>query len=208
VPHVNGHTLLVGVTGGIGSGKTLVCRSFERARVAVLYADDIAKTISATNAAVRREIRSLLGASAYLPDGSLNRELVASLIFSRPALKKRLDRIVHPRVRRALRQTVKRLSSQGHRLVVIEAALIYESGMDEMLDYVIVVDAPREQRIRRVMRRDGASRSSVERRMRAQWSTGKKRRLADVVVDNGGSPADLRRAMKLLVALFKRMSTP
>jgi dephospho-CoA kinase len=188
VPHVNGHTLLVGVTGGIGSGKTLVCRSFERARIAVLYADDIAK--------------------AYLPDGSLNRERVATLIFSRPALKKRMDRIVHPRVRRALRQTVKRLSSQGHRLVVIEAALIYESGMDEMLDYVIVVDAPREQRIRRVMRRDGVSRSSVERRMRAQWSTGRKRRLADVVVDNGGSPADLRRAMKLLVALFKRMSTP
>jgi dephospho-CoA kinase len=203
-----GHNLLVGVTGGIGSGKTLVCRAFNRLGLPVLYADEIAKTVSVVNTSVRREIRALLGADAYHTDGSLNRDHISGLIFSRPSLHKKLNAIVHPRVKREVRRAARRLFAQGHRIVIVEAALIYESRMDRMLDYVIVVDAPRQERIRRVLRRDGTSRSEVERRMRAQWSTRAKRRLADFILENSGSVKDLRSAVKLLTSLFIRISRP
>lgn len=206
MPRRRPQTLLVGVTGGIGSGKTLACSVFERAGVPVLYADDIAKRLSATNASVRRQITKLLGRRAYAQDGSLDRSYVASQIFSHAPLQRRLNAIVHPRVRREIRRARARLARAGHRLVIVEAALIFESGMHHVLDYVIVVDAPRAERLRRIVRRDKISRSQAERRMRAQWDTRTKRRLADVVIDNGGSAADLRRAVKLLVTLFSRIS--
>ena len=205
MPRIRPQSLLVGVTGGIGSGKTLACRAFERAGVPVLYADDIAKRLSATNLSVRRELTQLLGRRAYRRDGTLDRVYVASQIFSRAPLQKRVNAIIHPRVRREIRRRAARLARAGHRLVIVEAALIFESGTDQVLDYVIVVDAPRAERIRRVVRRDKVSRAHAERRMRAQWDTRTKRRLADVVIDNSGSASDLRRAVKLLVTLFSRI---
>ena len=206
MPRRRPQTLLVGVTGGIGSGKTLACSAFERAGVSVLYADDIAKRLYATNASLRREITKLLGRRAYGADGSLDRAYVASQIFSRVPLQQKINAIVHPRVRREIRRAAARLARAGNRLVIVEAALIFESGMNRVLDYVIVVDAPRAERIRRIVRRDKVSRSHAERRMRAQWDTRTKRRLADVVLDNSGSARDLRRAVKLLVTLFSRIS--
>lgn len=196
------------MTGGIGSGKTLACRAFESRGVPVLYADDIAKRISATNASVRREIRNLLGPRAYRMDGSLDRAYVASKIFSRAAHQKKINAIVHPRVRRELHRKAARLAAAGHRLVIVEAALIFESGMNEVLDYTIVVDAPRAVRIRRIVHRDKVSRADAQRRMRAQWDARTKRRMADVIIDNNGSAADLRRAVNLLVRLFLRIPRP
>jgi len=208
VPPKGPHSLLVGVTGGIGSGKTFACRAFESHGVPVLYADDIAKRISATNGSVRREIRKVLGPRAYRKDGSLDRAYVASKIFSGSSHKEKINAIVHPRVRRELRRRAARLAASGHRLVIVEAALIFESGMNEVLDYTIVVDAAREVRIRRIVRRDKVSRADAERRMRAQMDPRAKRRLADVVIDNNGTAADLRRAVKLLVKLFSRIPRP
>lgn len=174
----------------------------------VLYADDIAKAISTLNGSVRREIRKLLGPRAYRPDGSFDRTYVASQIFSRASLKRKLNAIIHPRVRREIRRRAGRLASQGHGLVIVEAALIFESGMECILDYVIVVDAPRAQRIERIVRRDKIPRAQAERRMRAQWDTRTKRRLADIVIDNSTSPAELRHAVELLIKLFSRMRRP
>ncbi|MGB2869633.1 MAG: dephospho-CoA kinase [Bacteroidota bacterium] len=196
----------VGVTGGIGSGKSEVCAIFQRLGVPVLYADQISKEISTTDAAVRRQIRTLLGPEAYGQDGSLNRPKVAELIFSKKALQTKLEAILHPRVRDELENRAKSLGKDGNRLVVIEAALMYEAGYDRWLDAVIVVDADESSRLQRVRKRDAVSEADVRSRMKAQMEPSAKLGKADYVIMNDGTLPDLDAKVRFLHSLFLRIN--
>jgi dephospho-CoA kinase len=196
----------LGVTGGIGSGKSLVCSLFASLGVPVLSADDIAKDIMRNDDGVRRELLRLLGDAAFNPDGSLDRRYIASRIFSDRSLQRKLNAAVHPRVENELDRRLAELEAGGARAAIVEAALIYEAGYDRSLDAVIVVDADKRERLRRIVVRDKASPSDVLKRMNAQWPAARKLAKADYVVRNDGSMEDLERNVRFLHTLFSHLT--
>ncbi len=201
-PSRSSQTIRIGVTGGIGSGKSTVCTMFERRGVPVLYADDIAKNIATGDPAARRHILKHFGDKAYLPDGSLNRSYIASAVFSDKKLQDTLNTIIHPRVRRMLLKEFQRFETTKTPLVIVEAALIYEAGLDTDMDAVIVVDAKEQTRIQRVMERDGSSQADVAKRIKAQWNPARKIARADYVIQNNGSLNELETNVAFLHTLF------
>jgi dephospho-CoA kinase len=123
----------IGVTGGIGSGKSVVCSIFARLGVPVLYADDIAKELSSTDSTIRKKLIALVGESAYQADGSLNRLFVASKIFANKTLQHKVESVIHPRVEKEIERQIKESALRGDIIIIVEAALIYESGLDKKL---------------------------------------------------------------------------
>jgi len=198
--------LLVGVTGGIGSGKSLVCEAFARLGRTIISADRVAHEITDHDPAVRDEIRALLGTDVYRADGTLDRSMTAARVFGDRLMVQRLNRIVHPRVFAALHRTVDALpSAQRQPYVIIEAALIFESGFDRELDRVIVVDAPEEDRIRRVVARDGSSEEDVRRRIAAQMPSAKKTAKADFVILNEHNVVSIDEKVKFLDGVLRSL---
>ncbi len=197
--------LKVGVTGGIGSGKSTVCKAFETLGVPVLYADEIAKRISNTDPGVKAAIVRLLGDSAYDRDGTLNREHVASRIFSQKQLQRKLNAIVHPEVERELDQRISELQAVGEKMVIVEAALIYEAGLDKKLDAIVVVDAEENLRINRLRSRDGTTEAAVRQRMKSQWNPAIKLKKADYIIHNNSTTEELQKKVVFLHALFQSL---
>jgi dephospho-CoA kinase len=182
----------LGVTGGIGSGKTTACEVFEALGAEVFYADDEAKRLMAEHAGLRAEIAEAFGEASYRADGTLNRDYLAREVFADPAKVEQVNALVHPRVHEAFGERAAEARQAGRALLVYEAALIYESGGAARLDAVAVVHAPEAERIRRVRERDGATEAEVRARMAHQLDAAEKRRRADYVIENDGTEADLR----------------
>lgn len=182
----NSEPLRVGITGGIGSGKTTVSRIFEALGVPVYDADYWAKWLIVHDPGVREAIVGLFGPDAYLPDGSYNRPLVAALVFENPEKLAKLNAAVHPAVERHSRDWHAQQVRTGAPYTLKEAALMVESGSHHFLDVLIVVTAPEEIRIHRVMDRDGVSEEAVRARMRNQLPEAEKTALADYVIVNDG----------------------
>jgi dephospho-CoA kinase len=195
--------LRIGVTGGIGSGKSEVCRLFERELVPVLYADLIANELSESDPDLRDSIKKLLGYPAYKADGTMDRSYVASRVFSNKSIRKKINTLIHPKVDAELDRRFLELERRGTSHAIVEAALIYEAGLDKKLDAVVVVEADKETRIGRVVQRDGSTREAVLDRMKAQLDTKQKIRKADYVVYNNGSTAELEEKVKLLNVIFR-----
>jgi dephospho-CoA kinase len=181
----------LGVTGGIGSGKTAACRVFEALGAEVFYADDEAKRLMVEHEGLRADIAEAFGAESYGPDGELNRAYLAEQVFADPQQVERIDALVHPRVFEAFAQRKVEAEAAGAELLVHEAALIFEAGRAEHLDAVAVVDAPESERIHRVIERDGASEAEVRARMAHQLDATDKRRRADYVIANDGTEDEL-----------------
>lgn len=201
VEHRSGTTLRMGVTGGIGSGKSLVCSLFQKLGAPALSADDIAKDLMMNDPGLRKALVRLLGSETYLPDGSLNRKGIAEKIFSAPALQKKVNALVHPKVTLEIERRMNELD--GHSpYVIVEAALLYEAGLDALLDAVVVVDAEADVRMHRVMERDHSTRSEVMKRMDAQWSNKRKIQQAEYVLRNDGSIRELGHNVRFLHTLF------
>ncbi len=202
----HGSLRTVGITGGIGSGKSTVCRLLADHGYPVLSADALAIEIEETDPFAVKKIKSLLGTEAYFPDGTLNRHYVATRVFSNKKFRKSMESIVHPAVFRELRRRAVVLSNAGIRLAVIEAALIYESGMDAYVDFVVVVQADEAVRIARVMNRDGISADEVRKRISAQFPVERKARLADFVIGNNGTERELQVRVQLLRTIIEQLS--
>ena len=182
----------LGVTGGIGSGKSTACRIFEDLGAEVFYADDEAKRLMQEHPELREAIAEAFGAESYAPDGALNRAYLAEQVFADPEQVERINALVHPRVFAAFETRRAKLQASDVPLLVHEAALIFEAGGDEHLDAVAVVDAPEAVRIQRVMARDEVTEAQVRARVAHQLSAAEKRRRADYVIDNSGTADDLR----------------
>ena len=188
----------LGVTGGIGSGKTAACRVFEDLGARVVFADDEAKRLMAEDAALRAAITDAFGPESYDAEGRLNRAHLAARTFGDEAQVARLNALVHPRMREAFFALRDEAEADGFALFVYEAALIYETDADRVLDVVAVVDAPLETRIARVMARDGVPREAVLARMRHQMPAEELRRRADFVIENDGDLSHLRAQVEAL----------
>jgi dephospho-CoA kinase len=191
------------VTGGIGSGKSVVCSLFSRLGRTVISADEIARNLTESDPTVRASIGKAFGQDLYRPDGSLDRRRLASIVFESAEALERLNSIVHPRVFKEIDRQLALLTVEKRRpYVVVEAALVFESGLDRKLDRVIVVDAIEETRISRVMERDGSSRQEVVARMSSQMSPEEKRKRADFVIQNDQTLQQLGEKVLFLDALL------
>lgn len=175
----------IGITGGIGSGKSTVCRLFETLGVPVYYADDRAKRLMQEDETLRAAIAERFGEAVYAADGSLRRAKLAALVFGDAEALADLNALVHPAVFRDAADWS--AAHRGHPYVMREAALLYESGSWRLVDEVVVVWAPEDLRVRRVMARDGVTEAEVRARMDRQWPDEEKRRRADHVITNDGS---------------------
>jgi dephospho-CoA kinase len=182
----------LGVTGGIGSGKSTVCRLFKDLGARVFVADDVAKRLMQQDPTVRREIVDAFGPESYDAEGRLDRAYLAQQVFGDEENVARINAIVHPRVFEAFRQVAREAAQEGVELLVHEAALIFEAGGDRHLDAVAVVDAPEAVRVRRVVERDGVAPEQVRARMQHQLPPEELRRRADFVIDNAGNEEALR----------------
>lgn len=183
----------LGVTGGIGSGKTTVCGFLEEQGARVFYADIEAKRLMQENEAVRDAIVEAFGDRAYRADGTLNREFLAEQVFGDDERLEQLNSIVHPRVFEAFAAAEERAEREDVSLLVHEAALLFEAGGDQHVDMTAAVVAPDADRIARVVERDDVSPAEVRDRMGHQLSQDELRRRADYVIENDGSLDDLRR---------------
>lgn len=176
--------LRVGITGGIGSGKSTVCRFFQALGIPVYHADDRAKFLMNNDAALIIRIKALLGEDAY-HESVLDRSYIAERVFRDKDLLQQLNAIVHPAVFLDSVAFFEKNKDQAY--VLYEAAILFESGNYKAMDRVILVYAPEELRIRRTMDRDGLSRDAVLDRMRQQMPEEEKRKLADFIILNDGS---------------------
>jgi len=193
----------VGITGNIGSGKTTVCKIFETLGIPVYYADAQAKRLMVENIHVVEKIKLLFGLEAYLKDGSLDRKYLGNIVFNNPQMLSKLNYIVHPAVREDSNRWAEDQKKAPY--VVKEAALMVESENYKDLDKLIVVTAPLETRIQRVMQRDGVNREAVLAREKNQLSEEKKVALANYTVNNDGTLALIPQIHKIhqdLIALI------
>jgi len=172
--------LKVGLTGGIGSGKSTMAKIFEVLGVPVYYADDAAKHIMNTDAELREKIISTFGAGSYV-NNELNRPYIASIVFENTEKLALLNSLIHPAT---IRDAERWMQQQTSPYVIKEAALIFESGSAENLDYVIGVFSPLPLRIKRIMERDNVTRDEVMKRMSRQIDEDIKMRLCDKVIVN------------------------
>jgi dephospho-CoA kinase len=189
----------VGLTGGIGSGKSLVCSVLEKLGVPVYYADSQARMLMASDPELIRQIIELFGEEAYLAN-TLNRSYLARRVFGDAEMLSRLNALVHPAVRRDYSEWV--MKQQDVPYVVEEAAILFESGAHRWLDRTVLVYAPEELRISRVMKRDGVDEELVRQRMRHQMDEEEKRNLADMVIMNDESEMLLPQIIEVHTKIF------
>lgn len=171
----------VGITGGIGSGKSTVCKVFKVMGIPVFEADTVAKQLMTTDPEIRRQLIQVFGAVVYLPDQSIDRKYLAGLVFNSPSLLSKLNSIVHPAV---LKEFDEWCLTKQTTYILHEAAILFESGFYKLMDQIIAVVANEDERIQRVMKRDGATIELVRQRMKNQLSDAERIKLADFVISN------------------------
>ncbi len=171
---------VVGLTGGIGSGKTTVARIFEELGVPVYNSDVEAKKLMHSSKKIKKELVALFGEEAYLED-KLNRAFIANAVFKDEVALKKLNKIVHPEVRKHF---LKWCKEHKHPYVVQETALLFENQAQDFYDKIVLVTAPKELRIERLLERDGSTEDAILARMKNQLEDEKKVPLADFVIEN------------------------
>ena len=172
--------MVIGLTGGIGSGKSTVAKEFATLGIAVFNSDEQAKALIANNAQVKKRIMAAFGEKAYL-NGEYNRAYIAQIVFNNPEKLAILNGIVHPALAKYFKQWTKKQTSP---YVLKEAAILFESGSYKDCDYIITVTAPEEVRIARVMARDHCTEAQVRARMSQQWSDAQRIALSNAVIEN------------------------
>ena len=179
--------LKAGITGGIGTGKSYVCAIFKALGVPVYDADLRAKQLVDESKSIKQKITEVFGTGAFSSDGEYERKFISRKIFENPDLKIALENIIHPAVREDSLRWFADLEKKQHPYALKEAALLFESGSHTELDKIIVVDAPLELRIRRILKRDGLSEQETLARIGNQWPQETKLRQADFIIQNDGT---------------------
>lgn len=193
----------IGITGGIGSGKTTVCKIFETLGVPIYYADERAKWLMVNSPVIRIGIQNLFGEKAFDENGQLNRSHISGIVFKIPKKLHKLNALVHPAVFIDGENWQQEQFQLGAPYTLKEAALIYESGSDKYLDKIIVVTAPEELRIQRVMERDGLTREAVADRIANQMPEAEKVAKADFVIINDGEHSLIQQVRQIHQQLIK-----
>jgi dephospho-CoA kinase len=197
--------LKVALTGNVASGKSQVVRFWTAAGVPVVRADELAREVVAPGSPGLAQVVEAFGEGVLAPDGSLDRARLRSRVFREPAERKRLEEILHPLIGSRRARWMERFEKQGASMVVAEIPLLFESGLEAEYDLVVLVVAPRDERLRRLMQDRGLSAEDAKGIMEAQLPSDRTMAQSDYVLDNGGSLEDLEiRSMALLDLLRAR----
>ncbi len=189
----------IGLTGGIGSGKTTCAQIFMELGIPVYSSDDRAKQLMNTDPILKSSLIGAFGFETYLSDGTLNREFLSKIVFGDPEKVKQINAIVHPAVRRDFESWAKKKHSVPY--ILQESALLFEIGSHTVFDKMILVDAPIDLRVARVMRRDNVPKKAVVARMSKQWSSEKKRALAHYIIENDGHRGLIKQVINIHLEL-------
>ncbi len=190
---------IVGLTGGIGSGKTTVAMFFKELGVPVYIADDEAKKLTNRSKVIKRKLILLLGKKAYTRDG-LNRKFVADKIFKDTGLLQKVNEIIHPKVAQHFQRWLKKKEGA---YCIKEAAILFENGGYKECDLTILVTAPKEERIKRVLLRDKTTKKAIAERMANQWEDEEKEKLADIIIRNTSLSTTRKQVKKIHSLLIK-----
>jgi dephospho-CoA kinase len=190
---------LVGLTGGIATGKSTFAAALRALGAPIVDADQLARAAVAKGTPGLAAVVAAFGEEVLAPDGELDRKRMGARVFSDPAARARLEAVVHPAVRALSRAELARLEAAGHAVAFYDVPLLFEAGREREMDLVVVVWAPREVQIARLAARDGLTRGEAEARLAAQLPIDDKAARADAVVVNDGDPAALAaKAARLL----------
>lgn len=182
--------LRVGITGGIGSGKSTACNMFRNLGIPIFTADEVGKKILNEDKAVKKQVIHLFGEDMYTSEGKIDRPRMAQLVFNDPNELEKLNEIVHPKINETFEEWVEENSKAPY--VLKEAAILLETGNYHTLDKVINVFASKAQRIERIKKRDQVSEADVLKRMRFQFSDAERNKMADYIIMNeDGNEEDL-----------------
>lgn len=192
----------IGITGGIGSGKSVVTQLLSLYGIPVYIADDESKKLTRESPVIREALIALFGYSIYTDQG-LNKPMLASLIFKDDLLLKKVNSIIHPVVADDFKQWCD--SRQNNTFCAIESAILYESGFDKLTDVSLMVYAPLEIRIERVLSRDRASKDAVENRIKSQMPDEEKSKLADFTIFNDGVQPLIPQVEKFLAQIAQNI---
>lgn len=173
--------MIVGLTGGIGSGKTTIAKMFHELGVSIYIADIEAKKLMNTSEVIKKELIETFGKETYI-DGELNRSYLSNIVFNNPEELKKINTIVHPRVGQHFEDWYD--ERRNEKYVIKEVAILFENDSYKQCDKIITVVAPIEERFRRILKRDHTTREAVQNRMNNQWSDDKKIALSDYIIFN------------------------
>ncbi len=199
--------IVVGLTGGLATGKSSVARLFQDNGAYVIDADELARQVVQPGKPAWRDIAHTFGARVVNPDRTLNRAALAAVIFRNEAKRRRLNAIVHPRVARAQARLTRAIAKKDPgAIIVYDVPLLFEAGVDKRVDKIIVVTADRATQIRRLMTRNGFTRAEAVRRLRAQMPLRAKIARADEVIDGTLSFAQTKSEVERIVAQLKSLA--
>lgn len=188
----------IGLTGGIASGKSTASAILRSWGACIIDADAIAHGLMEPQAPLYEAYRTHFGESVILSDGHLNRRRIGQIAFANPAEKRWLDETAHPVIRRAIEQELKRAEAAGEPAVILDIPLLFETGWQAHVDESWLIDIPESLQLMRLQSRNGYSREEAKRRIAAQMPLVKKRRLADVIIDNSGTEQELMERLRAL----------
>lgn len=202
--------LFIGVTGNFGTGKSTVCKIIEEFGYPVIYSDSLAKELMVKNEELKKRIIENFGEEAYLEDGSLNRKWLAEKVFSNSPeserILARLNAIVHPFVLDETEKIITRLIEEGNRMIFFESALIFEANIQDLFDYIILVDSKKEKIYERMEKLGKFSKEDVDLRLQRQIPAKEKYNSVDFIIQNNGSLEELKTNVKLILEMLEELS--
>lgn len=194
--------MILGITGGIGTGKSRISEMFRALGAVVVSADELAREVVLPGSPVLERLAERFGPGVIAPDGTLDRKALGDIVFADPAARQDLNGIVHPAIAALSRSRLREISGRVP-LVVYEAPLLFEAGAEGRVDAVLVVTASEEVQLRRLMARDNFGEPEARARIAAQMSQEEKVARADYVIDNSGSPEEAEKAVR---ALYQKLA--
>jgi dephospho-CoA kinase len=188
--------IVIGLTGGIGTGKSEVARIFQELGAVIINADQIGHQAYTPHSEIWQEVVKAFGEDILQPSGEIDRKKLGSIVFANPDQLTRLNQIMHPRMARMVAQQVQELREQGADVVVVEAALLFEAGWDSLVGEVWSTESPEDLVIERLQTRSGLSQEEAKKRIDSQMSAEERKSRSQVVVDNSGDLVDLERVVR------------
>lgn len=196
--------LKIGITGGIGSGKSVVSKLLNMFNIPVYISDIEAKRLILSDSIIRRDLVDLLGEKVYYPNGDLNKERLATYLFASPQQADQVNAIIHPQVKTDFQCWANQQSAFSRSMVGLESAILFEAGFDVEVDVCVMVYAPLELRLKRAMDRDSVSRNLIMDRINAQMSDELKKDRSDYVIYNDNERALIPQVLELISFLSKK----
>lgn len=196
--------LVVGITGGIGSGKSTFCEILTQNNFPVIHSDNMAKEIMAADDAVKKRIIETLGTQSYFNDGKINTHYLRDIVFNDFEKLQILNSIVHPAVIKKTKEKIEDLKKNNH-IIFVESALIYEANFDKLFDFIILIYSEQRERLRRVKQRSNLTDEEILKIMQTQIPDEEKRKYADIIVENNDNIDDLKNRAKFILTILNTL---